>query len=67
MITAYAGRLTPQANVLVETKTLILLFWNSFSTIERSFLSKPALWKPNPYGISSFKFLLSVFRNCLSA
>ena len=41
MITAWAGRLTPQAKVAVEQRIRILPSRKSFSTTFRSFRSKP--------------------------
>jgi len=50
MMTACAGRLTPQASVAVHTSTLINPSENSLSTRLRSCLSMPAWWmlKPSP-------------------
>jgi hypothetical protein len=55
MITVCAGRFTPQASVAVDTNTLIWLSAYNYSTSNLSFLSRPALWMPIPYGNKSFK------------
>ena len=49
MITALAGKLTPQAKVEVQTKTLMKPSLKYFSTKFRSDLNIPAWWIANPY------------------
>ena len=51
-----AGKLTPQANVLVATKTYILLASNNSSTIILSLYMRPAWWIPIPKANVFFKF-----------
>jgi hypothetical protein len=53
-MTVCAGKLTPQANVEVDTKTGICLSPNNCSTHSLSVLLRPAWWMAKPKGRSSF-------------
>lgn len=64
IITAWAGRFTPQAKVAVQTRTRIKPRANSCSTIVRSCLNIPAWWMLNPSGNSSRSCLLRDFITC---
>lgn len=54
MITAWAGRFTPQARVAVQTRTLTWPLENMLSIRLRSDLNMPAWWIPKPSGNISF-------------
>lgn len=54
MITACAGRFTPQARVAVHTSTLMWPLENMLSIRLRSDLNMPAWWIPKPSGNISF-------------
>lgn len=55
MMTVLAGKLTPQANVAVETMIRTIFYEKRSSTINLSSLHKPAWWKTSPYPKTSFK------------
>lgn len=54
MMTAWAGRLTPQARVAVHTSTLTRPLEKRLSMRLRSERSMPAWWIPKPSGKISF-------------
>lgn len=64
MITAWAGKLTPQAKVAVQTSTFIYPLVNNFSIILRSCLANPAWWMPNPYWTRSYNSLFRIECAC---
>ena len=64
IITAWVGRLTPQASVAVDTSTFISPSEKRRSTIDRFVLNMPAWWMLKPSENKSLNCLLAEARTC---